>query len=242
MNKYKKWHEAIISNRQLNPLIDGYIEKHHIIPKSLGGTNNSENFVSLNAKEHFVCHYLLTKIYIVGTVEWYKMQHAFMFIAASSNGKRYFNSRLYEACRKNFSKCMHFAQSGNKNSQFGKIWITNLSLGKNQIININELTHWLALGWTKGRIYNFTNFSNYARKKFNIPKEEEFNSDKKQIAAKEKAETLYKCYKESTCKSIGEFVRAGFYNQSKVSLTKLWKKYIPEYSLYARRGKSFKVS
>lgn len=242
MNKYTKWYNRIIQNRQSTPLTNIYTEKHHIIPKSLGGTNYPENLVNLSAKEHFICHYILTKIYNVGTVEWYKMQHAFMIMAASNNGRRYFNSRLYEACQNNFSKCMSFAQSGNKNSQFGKIWITNLSLEKNQKINIDELTHWLALGWTAGRIFNFADFSYYARKKFNIPKEKSSYCNNKQMAAKEKAEILYKCYKESNCKSIGDFVKAGFYNKSKVSLTILWKKYIPEYSLYARRGKSFKAS
>lgn len=40
----------------------GYTEKHHIIPKSLGGDNSKENIVRLTAKEHFVCHRLLCKM------------------------------------------------------------------------------------------------------------------------------------------------------------------------------------
>ena len=41
--------------------INGYIEKHHIIPKSLGGTNDKSNIAILSAKEHFICHRLLPK-------------------------------------------------------------------------------------------------------------------------------------------------------------------------------------
>lgn len=40
-----------------------YYENHHIIPKCLGGTDNKENLVLLTAKEHFLCHKLLTRIY-----------------------------------------------------------------------------------------------------------------------------------------------------------------------------------
>lgn len=40
-----------------------YFERHHIVPKSIGGSNDKQNLILLTAKEHFVCHHLLTKIY-----------------------------------------------------------------------------------------------------------------------------------------------------------------------------------
>lgn len=62
-NKYTKWYNNIISNRKQNPLNSVvYQEKHHIIPKSLGGSNKKENIVSLTAREHFICHRLLVKM------------------------------------------------------------------------------------------------------------------------------------------------------------------------------------
>ena len=60
-NKYTKWYNSIIFSAEHRTLI-GYSEKHHIIPKSLGGTNNLKNIVSLTAREHFICHWLLTKM------------------------------------------------------------------------------------------------------------------------------------------------------------------------------------
>lgn len=39
-----------------------YVEKHHIIPLSLGGTNKRENLAILTAREHFICHTLLPKM------------------------------------------------------------------------------------------------------------------------------------------------------------------------------------
>jgi hypothetical protein len=62
-NKYTKWYYCII-NQSLNRSLDEgiYIEKHHIIPKSLGGINRKDNLVILTAKEHFICHLLLVRM------------------------------------------------------------------------------------------------------------------------------------------------------------------------------------
>ena len=60
-NKYTNWYNSIITNAQKR-IIVGYVEKHHIIPKSIGGQDNASNIVALTAKEHFICHLLLTKM------------------------------------------------------------------------------------------------------------------------------------------------------------------------------------
>jgi hypothetical protein len=40
-----------------------YYEKHHIVPRCLGGSNEKQNLVLLTAKEHFLAHRILYKIY-----------------------------------------------------------------------------------------------------------------------------------------------------------------------------------
>jgi hypothetical protein len=40
-----------------------YYERHHIIPRCLGGNDANNNLVLLTAREHFICHKLLTYIY-----------------------------------------------------------------------------------------------------------------------------------------------------------------------------------
>jgi hypothetical protein len=60
-NKYTKIYFQIINNA-LSRINHGYVEKHHIIPKSCGGSNDKNNLVSLTAREHFICHWLLTKM------------------------------------------------------------------------------------------------------------------------------------------------------------------------------------
>ena len=73
-----------------------YTEKHHAIPKSLGGENTGENIVPLTPKEHFIAHLLLAKIY--GGKMWYA---AFMM----SNMKKY-TSKKYAHIRINHAKLM----------------------------------------------------------------------------------------------------------------------------------------
>lgn len=63
-NKYTNWYDAIITNAIHREELLDYIERHHILPKSLGGSNRKDNIVKLTAKEHFVCHLLLTKMVI----------------------------------------------------------------------------------------------------------------------------------------------------------------------------------
>lgn len=62
-NKFHRWYFAIIENAKRRiSTTDVYSERHHIIPKCMGGDNTKSNLVSLTAREHFVCHRLLPKM------------------------------------------------------------------------------------------------------------------------------------------------------------------------------------
>jgi len=51
---YEKIYERLIATRKNRTLIPGvYYEKHHIVPRALGGKDNKENLISLTPKEHF---------------------------------------------------------------------------------------------------------------------------------------------------------------------------------------------
>jgi hypothetical protein len=60
-NKYSKLYYRITSNAKQR-IPEGYTELHHIIPQSMGGSNDKENLVELTAREHFICHWLLIKM------------------------------------------------------------------------------------------------------------------------------------------------------------------------------------
>lgn len=95
-NKYTKVYNAIIE-RAKNRELDSYFEKHHIVPQSLGGNNDEENIVKLTAREHFICHLLLTKM-VEGSNKSKMYQAAWMMASCiGKNQKRYkINNRLYE--------------------------------------------------------------------------------------------------------------------------------------------------
>lgn len=59
--RYKPHYEKLI-NRAKTRVIEGYVEKHHIVPKCLGGSNDKSNLVKLTAEEHYVAHQLLVKM------------------------------------------------------------------------------------------------------------------------------------------------------------------------------------
>jgi hypothetical protein len=85
-----------------------YYEEHHIIPKSVGGEDNPDNLVLLTAREHFLAHYLLTKIYLIPKQKA-KMIFAFMcmqLMTPAQLGNRYMNSRLFEKVKLENSFCL----------------------------------------------------------------------------------------------------------------------------------------
>jgi hypothetical protein len=102
-NKYTKWYNQIIFRALNRPIINGYTEKHHIIPKSFGGSNRKENLVNLTAREHFICHRLLTKM-VTGSLQ-IKMVRAVwrMTVKGRDFQDRFYpNSRTYEYLRIQF--------------------------------------------------------------------------------------------------------------------------------------------
>jgi transcription elongation factor Elf1 len=62
-NKYAKWYGTLITNCKMRGKPTIYTESHHILPRSLGGTDVPDNLVNLTAREHFMAHLLLSKMY-----------------------------------------------------------------------------------------------------------------------------------------------------------------------------------
>ena len=97
---YKYCYDLLVSNRKQlgRTKKDGvYYERHHIPPRSLGGTNNPENLVYLTPKEHYICHHLLTK-FTIGS-DKIKMVFAWKRIAYSKNSD-FIPAKQYEYFRK----------------------------------------------------------------------------------------------------------------------------------------------
>jgi len=110
-NKYSKWYYSIINkakNRDNSKL--QYTETHHAIPKSLGGDNDTSNLVPLTAREHLICHMLLTRF--INKQFKHKMVHALWCMYIFRGVK--LNSRLYESVKKQRSLFLIKKQKGLK--------------------------------------------------------------------------------------------------------------------------------
>lgn len=105
-SKYSRWYFSIImsAKEKHRNKTEGYYESHHIVPRSLGGTNQKTNLVLLSAKEHFIVHWLLTKM-VDDKGHKHKMSCALFKMMHSAEGQpRYCSSALYEIAKRTMSK------------------------------------------------------------------------------------------------------------------------------------------
>lgn len=217
--KYKRIYDSIILNRINNPITIEYGETHHIVPKSLGGTNERTNLVKLTAREHFVCHLLLTKIHPTGTSHHKMVRAVIMMMAESSNQSRHITSRTYQQLREDFSQAQSASQGGTGNSQFGTKWINNKILKISKKVPKSAV---LESGWDLGRIIDF---SKYDAKQL---------ADCAEATAKSKVRQQkvilysewYKLYQEL---GFIEFVNRTGYNKSQANLVTRFAEYVVEY-------------
>lgn len=109
---YKKIYNQIIERAQTR-VLEGYKEKHHIVPKCLGGKDDKENLVELTAREHFICHMLLCEIYPDNKKLWYAL--FLMSIGKKTKKKNNYkvSARLYERLKIKHSKFL----TGSKHSK-----------------------------------------------------------------------------------------------------------------------------
>lgn len=138
MNYKKNYHDYISYVKTLKRKKgDGnYYERHHIIPRSLGGSDEPDNLVLLTAREHYLAHYLLWKF-----MPCKETIYAFMMMSSIFDGKK-IGGKCYEKLRIQFSlknkdvmkmrfennpelrKIISEKAKGNKSTK-GKRWYTN---------------------------------------------------------------------------------------------------------------------
>lgn len=95
-NKYTKTYYQIIQRANNRILLDSH-EEHHIIPKCIGGSDDSSNLCKLTPREHFICHHLLTKMH-----DSYKIKFAFSVMLCNNPFQQrdyVITSRTYETLK-----------------------------------------------------------------------------------------------------------------------------------------------
>lgn len=94
---YKNHYNALILKANSRTEKLEIIEKHHIVPRCMGGTNDSLNIAVLSPEEHFVAHQLLVKIY-PGNKKIFAALHK-MCVSSSKNPR---NNKWYGWIRKRY--------------------------------------------------------------------------------------------------------------------------------------------
>lgn len=119
METYEEFIDNILNTRGRFSCGEEYHERHHILPRCMGGSDDDDNLIDLFAREHFIAHKLLAKenpdnnslIYA-----WHCMA-----VMHSYNQDRYeLTPEEYEEHRIAFSKTISESYSGMGNPFYGR--------------------------------------------------------------------------------------------------------------------------
>ncbi|CAL1778136.1 homing endonuclease [Tegunavirus sp. BRC001] len=111
---YKKHYELLIK-RAKERTLNGYKEKHHIVPRCVGGSDDEENLVYLTPREHYVAHQLLVHIY----PNKGKLIYAANMMTVDAHGQRSTN-RKYAWLKEKWIEQLRKDASGRKMSEAEK--------------------------------------------------------------------------------------------------------------------------
>lgn len=88
-------YQRIYEQLTAKDMIADYTEKHHIIPRCMGGSNDPSNLVCLTPEAHYVAHQLLVKLY--------PDNHKLIYAANLMTAGKYRNNKLYGWIRQRIS-------------------------------------------------------------------------------------------------------------------------------------------
>lgn len=195
---YKKIYDSLIDRGKNRELI-GYGEKHHIVPRCLGGSNDKTNLVKLTAEEHYVAHQLLVKIY---------PNNHLLVKAASMMIPNRPNNKMYGWIRKRLSEAKSIEQSGTGNSQYGTRWVHNPETKKNK-----KIKGQIEYGWIYGK---------YKQPKVKLPSIRHIRKIEQTNIHKE----YYELYKEF---GFVKFVEITGYNKTQANLVQQFEKLLENF-------------
>lgn len=119
------WHYDALMRRAVSRELVGYSEKHHIIPRCLGGTNSKDNIVRLTPEEHYVAHQLLVKMH--------PGNHRLVWAAMNmtgKNAKQQRSNKIYGWLRRKFADTLRERSTGRKASPEARAKMSAARRGK----------------------------------------------------------------------------------------------------------------
>lgn len=158
MNKYEEFIQSIRESRENKYFL--YSERHHIVPRCLGGTDDDENLIYLTYQEHFIAHLLLSdeqpesegliravmimsKNMTIDEEEYARLKKRF---ADSQIGNKHFEGKEHSDEWK--EQCSTWMKG--RKQCLGKIWVHSES-GASLMVDPSEVDEYISEGWERGR-------------------------------------------------------------------------------------------
>jgi hypothetical protein len=138
---YRRHYNLLIEKAQRRTVgKEVYIERHHIIPRSEGGSDDASNIVKLYPREHFVAHWLLYR----ENPESVTRAFAFNMMSANRRGTYKPSSRAY-------AEGVEAAAKANTKNFTGRKAMTYLNTKEVRYVKLYEVEYWEERGWKLGR-------------------------------------------------------------------------------------------
>lgn len=213
----------------------GFTETHHVIPRCMSGTDDSENLVELTPEEHYLAHQLLVKMY--------PESHSLLKAAMMMRPQRPSN-KIYGWLRRRYAESQSKAQLGQGNNRYGTKWIHNPTLRQCKSVCRNIPNE---DGWLDGRVMDwdayFLRIEQALIKKSSEKKESRIKKLKKIKSKHYKIKNSVSYRKAKAHKMYKEFITSGLSlrefaktkNLVAMTLSNWFNDFIPEYDIEPRK-------
>lgn len=176
-NKYHKIYVDLIECQRTKSST-GYTENHHILPKSLGGSNGPDNMVRMDPRAHFIAHLLLTK-FTKGRDRKSMMMAFFLFFHSPHHKNMHqsidhkLTSRMYMKCKESVQET--FRENGRNTYNPEILMFKNMDTG--EVFEGNRRDFREHTGLTSQEVRNLVNGNFRHAKRWGVWKNWGFSCD-----------------------------------------------------------------
>ena len=214
--------------------IDEYTEKHHILPRCLGGDDSPDNIVRLTPEEHYLAHQLLVKMY----PDYNGLVWAALLMTGHSSSNNRSGNKTYGWLRRRHSE-VGKKRIGEKNGSYGTHWYHNPITLERIKCKPDEVPEGYVKGRSPGKSARPIPKCILCDKKVSTIYSRYCDKHKGKSREKtEEAQRLWNQFLESEFESVTKFAKS--IGTSQPRLTQLWNTHIEEYRDKKEHGVPFK--